>query len=210
VSPLHTAALASAGWAVAALAVTATRAWQRPAPAVRATPAGSAWRGVLYVFTAGMSPHAKESARLHPLIYAAGVTYHLGIVSGLVSFALVLAGTSPSNGTARALAAALAAGVASGIVLGARRAATPLLRAISAPDDYASNLLVDAWMLAAAFLWLGLGHSTPFLIASSLLGVYAPLGKIRHCVFFFLSRALYGARLGRRGHVAPAAARVPR
>ena len=37
------------------------------------------------------------------------------------------------------------------------------------------------------------------LIAAMVLLCYAPLGKIRHCLFFFLSRYHLGRHFGRRG-----------
>ena len=92
-------------------------------------------------------------------------------------------------------------GATAGLVLLARRRANPLLQAISAPDDYASNAIVDAWLASGAlamFTW----SVTPFLVLTIVLALYAPLGKIRHCVFFFLARGLFGTRLGRRGVVA--------
>ena len=46
--------------------------------------------------------------------------------------------------------------------------------------------------------------TTGFLLATVVLALYAPLGKIRHCVFFFLARGLFGARLGRRGIITSA------
>jgi nitrate reductase gamma subunit len=84
-----------------------------------------------------------------------------------------------------------------------RRATTPLLRAISAPDDYASNLLVVAWLVSGAVA-VFLPARAAFLGTTIALALYAPLGKIRHCVFFFLARGLFGARLGRRGIVTSA------
>lgn len=197
---LEGAALASVAGSAAALAWMAAQAWRRPVPRATAAPVGSPWTGILYAFGAGMSPRAKESASHHPLIYAAGLAYHLGVVSGAAMLALRLGRTPVPPVFAAALGVLLAVGAAAGLVLLARRATTPLLRAISAPDDYASNLLVDAWLLAGA-LTVFSPSAPAFLVATIVLAVYAPLGKIRHCVFFFLARGLYGARLGRRGIV---------
>lgn len=40
-------------------------------------------RGVLYAFTFGMMPWAKESTRRHMLAYLRGVGFHAGIFAGL-------------------------------------------------------------------------------------------------------------------------------
>src|SRR3989304_3774903 len=45
----------------------------------RAGAVGSPAQGVLYAFTWGMMPWAKESTRLHLLAYLRGVVFHIGI-----------------------------------------------------------------------------------------------------------------------------------
>lgn len=202
-STLETAALASVAWAAAALAWSAVRAWRRTPPLAAAAPAGPAWAGIFYAFGPGMSPRAKESARRHPLIYAIGVTYHVGIFSAAASLAASIAHVTLPGRVAWSIGILAFLGALAGVELLVRRATTPLLREISALDDYASNLLADAWLLAAGLHAFWPGATPAFLIVSIALALYAPAGKIRHCVFFFLSRGLFGARLGRRGVVRP-------
>jgi hypothetical protein len=199
VTPLQVAALVSAGWAVVGLTGAAVRAWRRATVPLVAPPAGPSWPGMLYAFGAGMSPRAKESARQHPIVYVAGMLYHAGIFAALATFILVFTTLRPQTSVRIAFTTMLSAASIAGAGLVVRRTRTPLLRAISAPDDYAANLLVDVWLVTAAFSWMAPATTSAFLLASVVLAAYAPLGKIRHCVFFFLSRGLYGARLGRRG-----------
>ena len=52
-------------------------------PVDRAKPKGDVKSGVLYAYTTGMAPWAKESTRLHMLSYLRGVAFHLGIFLGL-------------------------------------------------------------------------------------------------------------------------------
>jgi hypothetical protein len=195
---LETAAFASLAWAAAALTWSAARAWRRPTPRATVAPAGSAWTGLIYAFGAGMDPRAKESASHHPLVYAAGLVYHLGVFAGLATLAIVLSHATLPRAMAVALGIAMFAGAMAGILLLARRARSPLLRAISAPDDYASNIFVDAWLGVGA-----LAVFTPavpaFLVASIVLAAYVPLGKIRHCLVFFTTRYHLGVFFGRRG-----------
>jgi hypothetical protein len=198
---LEAAAWVSAAWALAGLAISVARAWRRGTAPVVAAPAGSAWRGVAYAFGPGMSPRAKESASQHPFVFAAGVVYHLGILAALTTLALTLARVEVSGLAGRALLAMLLVAFGAGIALLARRLRSRLLRSISAPDDYAANLLVDAWLATAALAWITPGATSAFLVTAILLGLYTPLGKIRHCVFFFLARGRFGARLGTRGLV---------
>jgi hypothetical protein len=202
-TPLEAAALGSIAWAIVGLGATVAVAWRRGTSRVAGVDAGPAWPGIAYAFGPGMSPRAKESAANHPWLYAAGVLYHAGIAAAALTLAVTVARIALPSPVAGALAVILIASLAAGAGLFARRASSELLRAISAPDDYASNLLVNAW-LATAVLSLTLPRATTvFLVTTILLGLYAPLGKIRHCVFFLLARAEFGARLGRRGIVRP-------
>jgi hypothetical protein len=200
---LEAAALGSLAWAAAGLATAAAAAWRRGTSRVPGVQVGPAWPGAAYAFGRGMDPRAKESASKHPWIYAAGVLYHAGIAAAALAFATAVARIHPPPLASGVLAALLLSAAVSGVVLLARRARSGLLRAISAPDDYASNLVVDAWLATAALSLVVPGAAPAFLLATILLGVYAPLGKIRHCVFFVLARSEFGARLGRRGIVRP-------
>lgn len=198
---LEAVTLAAVAWSAGALAWAARTAWRRPSARATAAPAGTALSGIVYAFGAGMSPRAKESASHHPVVYVAGLAYHGGVLSGGAVLVAQLAGVAFPASVSLGLGAVMALGVAAGLVLLARRLSTPLLQAISAPDDYASNAVVDAW-LASGALAMFTSSVTPFLVLTIVLALYAPLGKIRHCVFFFLARGLFGARLGRRGVVA--------
>jgi hypothetical protein len=198
---LEAAALGSLAWAIVGHAAAVAAAWRRGTSRVAGASVGRAWPGVVYAFGPGMSPRAKESASKHPQIYAAGVLYHAGIAAAASTLVITLAGIRVPPLVARALAMLLLAAVAAGVGLLARRASSELLRAISAPDDYASNLLVDGWLATAALALILPEATRAFLVATILLGFYAPLGKIRHCVFFLLARGQFGAQLGRRGIV---------
>jgi len=78
-----------------------------------------------------------------------------------------------------------------------------VLRGISCPDDFAANVLVDLLLAAAiASLWIP-GADAVLLATAALLFLYIPLGKIRHCFFFFYSRILFGIFFGRRGVLPP-------
>jgi len=170
----------------------------------RAAPAGSAWRGLLYAFGPGMSPAAKESTRAHPVVYALGVSYHLGIFTAIGVLARLTLGATAPTSVPRAVALVLlAAGTCGGAALLARRAGSSRLRAFSVPDDYLSNLLATAFVALAAASLLAPAAAPAFLVASMLLLVWTPLGKIRHCLFFFAARGHLGRHYGRRGAFPP-------
>jgi hypothetical protein len=170
-----------------------------------AAPVRPAWKGVAYAFGPGMSPTAKESVRDHLPEYFAGVAYHAGIFAALLVLGVSLTGAALGGALLAGAGILTALGAGAGMVLLIRRARSPLLRAISTPDDYVSNLLTTA-VIALAFVRTLVPAAEPGLFAGGmLLFLYAPVGKIRHCLFFFVTRASSGAFFGRRGVFPPAA-----
>ncbi|MFC1572103.1 hypothetical protein ACFL6M_00745 [Candidatus Eisenbacteria bacterium] len=64
-------------WTIAALTTQLLGAWGGGRRDY-SRPAGDRRRGVTYSFTGAMLPKHKESVRLHPVKFAAGVTLHIG------------------------------------------------------------------------------------------------------------------------------------
>ncbi len=168
-----------------------------PRPKDRSLPKGSPNHGILYAFTLGMAPWAKESTRLHRTAYLRGIAFHLGI---FLTLAILVA--SP---WIPALPASwrfvLAAGCGLGAIFGLAgfvfRLVEGTLKKISTPDDYAAVLLVSLFMATAA-LWLVVPAAAPlFYLTSVLMLVYAPLSKIRHCLYFAFSRLFFGTYFGK-------------
>ena len=144
-------------------------------------------------------PWAKESAAKHLPTFLAGIVYHTGI--GAAGFLLLaeLIDLNLSPVLTQAIRGALAAGLLCGLGLLIKRIALSYMRFISCPDDYLSNLLVNL-LLAAALLTTYSPVMQPVFFWSAIaLSLYIPLGKIRHCMFFFYTRILFGAFFGRRG-----------
>lgn len=167
-------------------------------PIDRASQKGDLKAGVLYAYTLGMAPWAKESTRLHMMAYLRGVAFHLGIFLGL---GLLIA--SPWVYLLPALLRGLlAVGAALGAVFGligfAMRWVEPTLKAISTRDDLFTVFLVSLF-LAAASLWLIVPGAMPlFYLVSAAMLIYAPFSKIRHCIYFAFSRLFYGKFIGSR------------
>jgi hypothetical protein len=183
---------------------------------------GSKLAGIVYAFGKGMMPWEKESAQKHLLVYLAGVGYHVGIFAGLFYLAsLVLPFTlrQPIALTERVL---LFLGSACGVALLSRRITSPAMRKLSCPDDYAANSIVTIVLILSGVHSQLAGPTSPtlggtlpgypngspagietaLLLASSVMFLYVPLGKIRHCVFFFYVRVLFGIFYGRRDALA--------
>ncbi|MHB1047895.1 MAG: hypothetical protein ACYC4P_17970 [Thermoanaerobaculia bacterium] len=206
--PLELALCAAAAWALLALVALAfrTRAWGRRA--LHAPPAGDAAAGARYAFTKGMLPQAKESVRTHLPSYAAGLVFHGGVFASFGLLAASLAGVEPGSALLRLGGAAAGAGALAGLGLLGKRAASPVLRGLSSPDDYVANLLTTAFAaLAAAAAFLPAAREV-WLVAGVALLLYVPVGKIRHCLLFFPARYELGRFFGRRGTFPPAAGRA--
>ena len=165
-------------------------------------PAGESWRGVVHAFGKDMLPWEKESIRRNPLTFLAGALYHTGILAAFtcVFWRVVLPG---ADLPLPALRYAALAGALAGMALLVKRAVRPELRALSVPDDYGANLMVDGFLLLVFLESLRPRLEPVLLVWTSLLLLYVPVGKIRHCFYFFYTRILYGSFLGRRGVFPP-------
>lgn len=183
------------------LQVVRTRSFGTRPPVAEAS--GSALRGILYAFGPGMAPSAKESTRTHSVVYALGVGYHLGIFTafGVLIWSMrdAAIGVLPPAPVRQVAQVLTALGMIGGTALLVRRARGPLLRTISIPDDYLANLLTTAFIALAGLRLLAGSLEPALLVSAMMLLLYIPLGKIRHCLFFFPARWNLGRHYGRRG-----------
>jgi hypothetical protein len=166
-----------------------------------AEPRGDVKKGIVYAFGKGMMPWEKESARNHLPTYIGGIFYHAGIfISLLYLLAIILSIQLPAAVILFFRVLCLAGAIA-GLSLLVKRIFFTVLRTLSCPDDFAANIIVDIFVIFSFIHTLmpapGL---TLFLFASAaIMFLYMPLGKIRHCFFFFYVRVLFGSFYGRRG-----------
>jgi hypothetical protein len=200
---LRIGVLVTAAWALLALTalVLGARAWGKVEHFARAVKPPMA--GVAYVFGPGMSPTAKESVREHLPTYFVGVGYHLGIFAGLAYLAMLLGGIGFGTFVLRGLQALSLLGCICGAGLLLRRLLSPYLRRLSCPDDYVANLLTTGFAALACAALVSPPLQPVFLAESAVLLLYVPMGKIKHCVFFFMTRYYLGAHFGRRGTFPP-------
>ncbi|MGA2381849.1 MAG: hypothetical protein ABSG61_00285 [Gemmatimonadales bacterium] len=164
-----------------------------------APPRAPAGAGVRYAFTIAFLPWAKESASGHPASYLAGIVYHAGIFAMLLALALSLTPFRAPRPLSLAVAALFAAALVSGLGLLVKRRFDAKLRAISVPDDFVANILVDAAIASALAAVLAPSALPVLQLAGAALLLYAPLGKLRHMLFLLTSRRLWGVYYGRRG-----------
>lgn len=167
-------------------------------PVDKAVPKGSLQSGVLYAYTLGMAPWSKESTRRHAAAYLRGVAFHAGIFLGL----FILVASPWFSGVPQVVRTLLGVCAALGALFGlaglVSRSLEPNLKVLSTHDDYFAVAIVSLF-LASGALWLFFPQAQVFfyLISAAML-VYAPLGKIRHCIYFAYSRLFYGKFIGSR------------
>jgi hypothetical protein len=164
----------------------------------RAAPRDSARYGAFYALTFAMLPWKKESTRTHWATYTAGMVMHIAVFLAIVFALARLAGVG--QGVAGMLLRLVGPlGLAAALGLLVKRAVVPHMRAISTPDDFISNALVDFYLLGGVLTVSDPDWAPLWRLAVVLLLLWVPVGKIYHMVLFFISRLLFGWQFGRRG-----------
>jgi nitrate reductase gamma subunit len=176
------------------------RAFYHLARPVDLAPArGQAGRGVLYAYTLGMAPWAKESTRLHWAAYLRGVAFHVGIFLGLG----LLVGHSLIGRLPEIVRTSFGVLALAGAVLGllglVARFSEPNLKSLSTPDDYFAVLIVSLFLALAGLQLLYPPAQTAFFFIAGLMLLYAPFSKIRHCIYYAYARLFFGRFTGSRG-----------
>jgi nitrate reductase gamma subunit len=164
-----------------------------------AHPQGSGFAGIVYAFGQGMLPWEKESASKHIWTYIGGTLYHLGILTAMLFLATVLLHISSGPTVLQIVRIILVIGGLSGVALLIKRMLKPHMRSLSGGDDYLANILIDFFLFLALATTFAETILVPFAVTAIIIFIYIPFGKIRHCVFFFYSRVLFGTYFGRRG-----------
>lgn len=167
-------------------------------------PAGKSRKGVVYAFGQGMLPWEKESAAKHLPTYIAGILYHAGIFAAILTVLALAAQAKLPEVAIPLLQFLMAAGFLAGTGLLLKRVIKPQMRYVSCPDDFAANILVDIFLLSGLLASWYAAARPAFFVVATVTFLYIPLGKIRHCFFFFYSRLLFGTYFGRRGVLPPA------
>ena len=159
---------------------------------------GNISHGITYAFTKGMMPWAKESTRIHMIAYLRGIGFHVGIFAaiGAVIISPFWAYLSPL--LLLIIFWVLILGAVLGAAGGVMRIAEHNLRGLSLPDDHFAVWLTTLFIAVAGLAVLSEAFIVPMYIISAITFVYVPLGKIRHCLYFFFSRIFFGKFFGRR------------
>jgi hypothetical protein len=186
------------GWFCALLVVRTVVVLRRGYKVDLGIPKGDPRRGILYSLTFSMLPWKKDSSRRHPWTYVGGMFMHVGIFATILFALGRLAWTWPEW---MVLLFGVAAGVgwAGAFGLFLKRITKPYMHAISSPDDYFANVIVQLYLLAGLLAAFVPDTVSLWNLTTVVLLVYVPLGKIYHMLLFFVSRVLFGLQFGRRG-----------
>ncbi len=161
--------------------------------------AGKKPRAIRYAMTGAMNPVKKESAVHHWPTYLAGVLYHLGTFLSIGLYFVILTGNEPGRAAASGLGGALFLSSAAGFGILLKRMIKPAMRHLSIADDYLSNMLVSLFQLITGLMLAGAGNEIIYYLITSILCLYLPLGKLRHCILFFAARYHLARFYGHRG-----------
>jgi hypothetical protein len=163
-----------------------------------AAPKGNVAKGIAYAFVKGMMPWEKDSARNHLPSYIGGILYHTGVFAAILYLFVIVVSIELPNLVILFLRTLFQVGFISGVALLFKRIFSPAMKTLSCPDDFVANIIVDIFVIAALFHTFFPGITPFFFLAAIIMFLYMPLGKIRHCFFFFYIRILFGIFYGRR------------
>ncbi|NIO47860.1 MAG: hypothetical protein GTN73_00250 [Candidatus Aminicenantes bacterium] len=171
--------------------------------AVYAKPLGDAKKGISYAFGRGMLPWEKESSGKHLPSYFAGMSYHAGVFAALFYLLSLIFSLELSGLLVNILRFLFVLGFLGGVTLLSKRILLPAMRKISCPEDFASNIIADLFLIFALVHTYSARTAPLFFLLAIVMFLYIPVGKIRHCFFFFYARILFGLFYGRRGVLPP-------
>jgi hypothetical protein len=171
---------------------------RRALPADNSPIKGNLSHGIMYAFTMGMAPWAKESTRIHMIAYLRGIGFHIGIFAAIGAVII-----SPFWGYLPSILSwtlfwVLTVGAIFGVAGGVMRIAEHNLRGLSLPDDHFAVWLTTLLITVTGLALVNEAFVVPMYIIAAITFVYVPLGKIRHCLYFFFSRTFFGKFFGRR------------
>lgn len=171
---------------------------RRALPADKSSIKGNISHGITYAFTTGMMPWAKESTRIHLIAYLRGIGFHAGIFTAIGVTLISPLWRFLPDVIRPLLSIILFIGALLGAAGGVMRIAEHNLRGLSLPDDHFAVWLTTLFITVSGLSVVNDAFLIPMYIIAAVTFVYIPLGKIRHCLYFFFSRTFFGKFFGRR------------
>ncbi|MFH1863187.1 MAG: hypothetical protein ABH878_10305 [bacterium] len=166
----------------------------------------SSKKGILYSWVNIAMPWEMESTRKQFFTYVQFVIFHLGVTVAIaLSFVIPYAPKLlESLSLVRILQVIIGAAFLVGILRLIRRITTPILRAISSPDDYFSLLLLTVWFFFATLAVPNQPEKGEtvlkiYFTLTAFFLMYVPFSKIGHYLYYPFTRYYLGKTMGYRG-----------
>jgi nitrate reductase gamma subunit len=179
---------------------------RQPTTNKKAAPDVTRRKGILYSWGIIGMPWAMESSRTKLLLYGQFVLFHLGVTASIVlAFSLsMFPSLFEPDWVVTLFRVFIGAAFLIGVIRIIRRLTSPVMRAISSPDDHFSLWLLTTWFffgfLAAPNNTInGEWHMITFFILSSFFLIYVPFSKISHYLYYPFTRMWFGKSMGYRG-----------
>jgi len=163
-------------------------------------------KGAAYSMLNIAMPWSMESTRKNLFFWFQFTLFHVGVASAItLSFIIPYA---PSLLTHRMVVWLFQIFIGAAFLVGCyrmiRRVVSPVMRAISTPDDYFSLALLTVWFFFAGLaapndLSRGEEYLLTFFFLTAFFLIYVPFSKISHYLYYPFMRYYLGRTLGYRG-----------
>lgn len=163
-------------------------------------------KGILYSWANIFMPWGMESTRTKPLMYLQFGIFHVGVTTAILMSIVIpyLPKLMENNGVVMFFQITTGAAFLVAVYRIFRRISTPVLRAISTPDDYFSLILLTVWF---AFAFLAAPNKPAeseanlmvYFYLTAFFLIYVPFSKISHYLYYPFTRYYFGKSMGYRG-----------
>lgn len=162
--------------------------------------------GAAYSFFNIAMPWSMESTRTNIFFWVQFTLFHLGVVSAITLSFIIPYAPSLLNSPLAVWVFQIFIGAA--FLVGCyriiRRIVSPVMRAISTPDDYFCLLLLTVWFFFSGLaapndVSGGEGILLTFFFLTAFFLIYVPFSKISHYLYYPFMRYYIGKSLGYRG-----------
>jgi len=160
-------------------------------------------KGIVYSWANIFMPWAMESTRTKFFLWIQFGIFHTAVAMSILMSVVIpyVPGIMEYAILVRLLQALFLTAFLIGCYRIYRRVSSPVMRAISSPDDYFSLTLLTVWF-AFAFLATPNKSETALLIyffMTAFFLIYVPFSKISHYLYYPFTRYYFGKTMGYRG-----------
>lgn len=163
-------------------------------------------KGIIYSWANIFMPWSMESTQKHILMWFQFGVFHIGVTAAIALSVIIPYAPEALEITLVTIIFQILIGAAFivAIMRIVRRTASPVMRAISTPDDYFSLILLTVWFF---FAFLSVPNQWEkgetilliYFILTAFFLIYVPFSKISHYLYYPFTRYYFGKTMGYRG-----------